>query len=404
MFTKLKIENFKSIVNLEVDLGRFNVFIGENGCGKSNILEGVAFLSAAKSRRLDTVNLNSKGIRIAKPSLTNSCFPDLRFKSIDISLEKNSDNSTISIPNECRLINENPDDIYSEWQDQEEKKFKEFLSGFLKDKITNLKRNEGLAHELSLLLSEKKSNSFTIESYVNDTIDQIFVDYDLNDFLIYSINSNSLRGLSSLSEVQPLGIYGEGIDVLINNLNSQELQNLTVLLKSISWFDRIIVDKDKTLKNRGYNLGRSNSLLYFTDKFLKRGNKTFSAENANEGVLFLLFYFTLFISNKTPSFFAIDNIETALNPKLCRDLIKELAILAKQNNKQALITTHNPAILDGLNLNDDEQRLFVVKRSDEGHTKVERIKLKPKSKATEGLKLSELWMRGYLGGLPQHHF
>ena len=104
-------------------------------------------------------------------------------------------------------------------------------------------------------------------------------------------------------------------------------------------------------------------------------------------------------ANDWPAIFGIDNIETALNPQLCRDLIKQLAILASKNGKQALITTHNPAILDGLNLHDDEQRLFVVYRTDEGYTRTRRIKVKPD--AGEPLKLSELWMRGYLGGLPQ---
>jgi predicted ATPase len=107
----------------------------------------------------------------------------------------------------------------------------------------------------------------------------------------------------------------------------------------------------------------------------------------------------LVISKKTPRFLAIDNIESALNPKLCRVLMKILAELAIENGKQILITTHNPAILDGLNLHEDKQRLFIVKRSDEGYTQTERIKMKPDTNGQQ-LKLSELWMRGYLGGLP----
>ena len=39
MITQITVENFKSIENLSVDLGRINVFIGANGVGKSNILE-----------------------------------------------------------------------------------------------------------------------------------------------------------------------------------------------------------------------------------------------------------------------------------------------------------------------------------------------------------------------------
>jgi predicted ATPase len=136
---------------------------------------------------------------------------------------------------------------------------------------------------------------------------------------------------------------------------------------------------------------------------MQKKNNLFSAENANEGALHVLFYLALFISEKTPSFFAIDNIETALNPMLCRHLMTRITELAKKHQKQVLITTHNPAILDGLNLHDPEQHLFVVKRTDEGHTKVERIKLKPDVE-NESLKLSELWMRGYLGALPSNIF
>jgi predicted ATPase len=131
---------------------------------------------------------------------------------------------------------------------------------------------------------------------------------------------------------------------------------------------------------------------------MKRNNNIFSAENANEGALHILFYLTLMISARTPSFFAIDNIDNTLNPRLCERLIANIATLAKERDKQVMITTHNPASLDGLDLTDDEQRLFVVKRSDQGHTKVERIKIKP---STDGKKynLSQLFIEGYVGGL-----
>ena len=48
MITKVQIENFKSIEKLSLPLGRVNVLIGENGCGKTNILEGIAMAAAAQ--------------------------------------------------------------------------------------------------------------------------------------------------------------------------------------------------------------------------------------------------------------------------------------------------------------------------------------------------------------------
>jgi hypothetical protein len=40
---------------------------------------------------------------------------------------------------------------------------------------------------------------------------------------------------------------------------------------------------------------------------------------------------------------------------------------------QLLFTAHNPAVLDGLDLTDDEVRLFAVERNSEGHTCVRRV-------------------------------
>ncbi|MBK8625794.1 MAG: ATP-binding protein [Saprospiraceae bacterium] len=137
---------------------------------------------------------------------------------------------------------------------------------------------------------------------------------------------------------------------------------------------------------------------------MAKGNNVFSIENANEGILHILFYLALMISKKTPKFFAIDNIESCLNPHLARHITSEICKLAKENDKQLLITTHNPAILDGLNLHDDEIRLFEVSRNKNGHTVTRRIKVKPEHQDSEGrsLKLSELWTRGYLGAISEN--
>ena len=115
-----------------------------------------------------------------------------------------------------------------------------------------------------------------------------------------------------------------------------------------------------------------------------------------------MFYFALFISKYTPKFFAIDNIDASLNPKLCIELIKILTKLAKKHDEQVIFTTHNPAILDGLNLNDDEVRLLVVNRNIHGHTKVKRVLKKQMPEGVEPLRLSEQFLRGYLGGLPKN--
>ena len=69
MIKKIHIENYKSIPSLEMELGRVNVLIGENGCGKTNILEAIALGSAAESGAMDDEYLAAKGVRLTEPSL-----------------------------------------------------------------------------------------------------------------------------------------------------------------------------------------------------------------------------------------------------------------------------------------------------------------------------------------------
>lgn len=399
MITEVQIKNFKSIVDLTLPLSNINVFIGENGCGKSNILEAIGFASLA-DHVIDNESLSSKGIRNAKPNLIFNSFKEKKKqKAISLSLK-----SKLSTVNYTFEVSSSASEMFPIWVQVKENFRDEIkLKNIIRTHILQVQKeqNKGVIQESSgkiveLVFNELKSNP---DFDFDDLENQLKLSDYLEQFLIYAPATLSLRGLQVESQKQPLGIYGENIDVLLASFSKEENKVLERYYYLIDWLEDLLIDRSDTFKLEGYKLGRSNSKLYFKDKFMGKGNNLFSAENANEGVLHILFYLSLFLSKRTPSFLGIDNIETALNPKLCRNLIKVLSEIAIEKGKQALITTHNPAILDGLNLHDDRQRLFVVKRNDEGHTQVERIKLKPQTNG-EQLKLSEMWMRGYLGGLP----
>ncbi len=78
MLRKLAIKNYKSIYDISVDLGRINVFIGENGCGKTNILEALAMAGASKNLDMTIEGLYNRGVRVARPQLTFSSFSKLQ--------------------------------------------------------------------------------------------------------------------------------------------------------------------------------------------------------------------------------------------------------------------------------------------------------------------------------------
>jgi predicted ATPase len=403
MIRKIHIRNFKSILDDTLELGRINVFIGENGAGKSNILEALATAGAAIDGELGIEELYTRGVRIAKPSITISSF--LQKKPADavrftlFSDASPADGNDESPQLELILSPEDPDDIDAGWlvesssTDSPISTTQDFHK--LVTTISAIRFQETLTHE-----EMDRLDAFV--GYLRKVKRKALPDFQkrLKAFCIYNLNPLALRGIQNVSRRTPLGIHGENLDVFLEGMSPKQRRELVRYSKFIPWFDNLLIDTQDELKFKGHKLGRSTSRLYFRDRFMRRGNNVFSAENANEGILHILFYLALFLSAKTPPIFGIDNIETALNPQLCRELMKSLAALAKAHDKQALITTHNPAVLDGLNLHDDDQRLFVVHRNDQGHTVARRLKMKPDTGGTR-YKLSELWMNGHLGGLPK---
>ena len=340
MIKEIKIKNFKSIDELSLELGQFNVLIGENGSGKTNILEAVALGAAAAADKLDNEFLNSRGVRVTKPELMRAAFnTQSRDKEIYLEFRGNNDDKK-----EFFLMNDNRP--YSVWKDVKGEKLKEEFPG-------------------------------------------------LSKFIIYYPEYTTLRVFEKEGQILPLGIKGEGLFSLIKNLlladEKAPIEEIKENLKLIDWFEDFQLPEA---------IAPNEFMLKIKDRFLDIQMNQFDQRSSNEGFLFLLFYLGLFISADTPSFFAIDNVEASFNPKLCVEVSKTLIRLAKAKNKQVIVTTQNPSILDGINLHNPDERLFVIKRNTMGHTTARRITNKPDTQTS--VKLSEAWTRGYIGGLPKN--
>lgn len=387
MVKEIKIQNYKSVQDLSLELGRINVLIGANGCGKSNILEAIAFGSAAAANMLDNDFLTVRGIRITDAKSMRSGFKP-----------KNEDTKIlltfISKSNqEYEIILSNDNKAYSKWIAENLFNRFEDIKGLI-GKLPSGKEFDFLDYVkfLNLESAEEDTLLFVAKSYQRN----INIDTNLLDFLIYAPENTFLRRFEDEAQIEPLGIRGEGLFKLLSVMSQEtpeEFQEIIENLELIDWFEGFEIPKDLVFTERRIRI---------KDRFLEEGLQYFDQRSSNEGFLFLMFYFALFISKYTPKFFAIDNIDASLNPKLCIELIKILTKLAKKHDKQVIFTTHNPAILDGLNLNDDEVRLLVVSRNKEGHTKTKRITPTPVPEGEIPVRLSEKFMRGYIGGLPKN--
>jgi predicted ATPase len=370
MVEQVEIENFKSIRKLKIDLAGLNVFIGANGSGKSNILEGVLLGAAASSDRLSDDFIASRGVRLSSYEGMKSAFSSDGKDSILISVNANDHSSSFDITKDRS--------VYGKWSvvvSDIENAVKAFDS-YKKNSSPARQKVEGVMKFESIMSSFYKTAELNLS--------------DFRDFIIYSPENNELRKFEEEGQTQPLGIHGAGLFKLLKTMDNDQLNVLKKNLKMIDWFKDFKVSEDPSTNQRRIQL---------QDRYIAEENQTFfDQRNANEGFLFLLFYMSLFVSQYTPKFFAIDNIDNALNPRLCRDLMLRFNTLSKEYGKQAIVTTHNPAILDGINLRDDNQRLYVVFRDLEGATKIKRVTEKMYNYDSDML-LSEAFSRGLIGGL-----
>jgi hypothetical protein len=145
-------------------------------------------------------------------------------------------------------------------------------------------------------------------------------------------------------------------------------------------------------------------VIRFVDRYMKEGRNVVSGYDASEGALFVLFLAVLAVHPKAPSFCAVDNADHGLNPGLATALMKHFAgwVLSSEDQRQILMTSHNPAVLDGLPLQDERVRLFTVDRDNDGKTIVKRVVVDAKllDMAAKGWTLSRLWMNKLIGGMP----
>jgi energy-coupling factor transporter ATP-binding protein EcfA2 len=384
---EINIRGFKSIVDQTLALGRVNCFIGANGVGKSNVLEAVGVLGAAASGRVDDEAIIRRGVRAGLPRLFKTSFADTQIPP-HITLEAHGEpDATFRVA----LLNplDKPEPAWS---------FKtEFLSSRAKEVVSrgvrggeNLDQTAGLSALKVVELQPEDPASLLLKA--------------LQAYAIYTPNTPALRGTVPDPQTRaPVGLAGgglaEGFEALKRSLDESRLDEVLELIEWVS--DVSSTESGGTLLSP--IVPRAKQVLKFTDRFMAASRNTLTAYDASEGALYVLFAAVLCLSPSSPSVFAIDNLDSALNPRLVMRLVARLAgwLRVGDPNRQLIFTAHNPAVLDGLDLDDDDVRLFAVERNSQGHTTIRRIEVSPElRKLSEKYPLSRLWAMGNLGAVP----
>jgi len=390
LVNKLVIHSFKSVVEQEILLGCVNVFIGANGSGKSNVLEAIGVLSAAASGRVDDESLKHRGVRPGLPRLYKSAFDQRISPHIFFEADTEQASYAVSLNNPL----EKPRPAWSF-------KTEDLKSGGARIASRGIKTvknpDQGLA-ALKVVELEESDPAVGLMDL-------------LRNYAIYTPNTLMLRGLTSDPQTrEPVGLSGGRLAEAVRDLktlaNDNEFIDEAVdeIREMIDWVEDFDTTSmaDAILSS---SVSRPKQVLKFRDRYMRKGKNVLTAHDASEGALYVLFCAALALLPKAPKLAAVDNLDQALNPRLTQRLVRSLCrwIIDNPIPRQLLFTAHNPTVLDGLPLQDDRVRLFVVDRNSAGHTIIQRVEITPERRKLheeKGWPLSRLWIMGHLGGVP----
>lgn len=340
MLRQLQIRNFRSIGGATIELGQLNVFVGVNGAGKSNVLDALAFVSDCLSESVELAFKNRGGIAaVRRMSAGHPHNIGLRL-IIEIDAARTADYSfeirarpkeRFEIAKErCVVRRPLEGDVSFEVQDG-----------------TFIVPIDGI---------QPKLGSGRLALFAASAVEPFRAVYDfLTDMQVYSVAPLRLREYQDSDAGAVLKRDGSNAAAVLKRLQDAD--------------DRTSFDRVQALLSRAVTgivgvehaaVGQKETIRFRQDV----GSKspwTFEALNMSDGTLRLLGLLLAVYQHSDSPLIAIEEPESTVHPAVT-ELIVQVLVDASRD-RQILITTHSPDLLDSEDIRDDQIRVVVAEHN-----------------------------------------
>jgi len=354
MIKKIKVSAFKSLVDFQIELGKFNCIIGLNGAGKSSVLQLISYISSIFRGDVDQWLAQRQW---QANEVTSKYLPNRKTIDIEIELEFSGK-------------------IY-QW----EGRFNWEKGICTTEKLINTSENIVLYNVYNDHI--KMSNGFDQDIYfeysgsVLSAMANKITFFDVHRVWSYIceienhelLSPNLMRAGSYNSQVQ-VGSVGKHLINHIHNLSSSEKD--LVRERLAEYFPQVIKIATKS------NIDGALALL-ITERFYEDSQDdsdqiqdnhidvVTDARHINDGMLRIL---NLLVSQRGESKFQLfDEIENGVNPEITEKLMDGF-VRAPQ---QTLVTTHSPMILNYLDEDVAIKSVIFVYKRDDGKTRAKHL-------------------------------
>jgi len=425
-FTKMIIENFKSIASAEIDFAPFTILVGANASGKSNLINAFKFLSNIATEGIENAVALQGGI----PYLTNMSLPkgspiEISF-SLDISNEgwiRYTENKSFAL--EVQKIDYHfmiqPNLKGGGYHIVEDELILTFdclhvdPSAKGKDRYTPLNAKYTFVAEKKTAKSNiQLRNTFdpldvideeTRKSISENITHQVFAricNEDKNELMLYRVSMllppvfsestfirifdfdpKELKKASSMASTKILEENGSNLASVLHNIlrTKENRDKLTTYLKSFLPFVNGISVENNLDRSFSYKIQENFSNRAFHSNFLSDGTVSLLA------IIIALYFESL------SNIIILEEPERNIHPKLLSNLLESAEDVSEE--KQVIITTHNPEMLKHAKI----ESVRLIQRDSNGYTLIstpgdnERVKHFMKN----DLGLDDLFLQGMLG-------
>jgi predicted ATPase len=363
---QVQIRNYKSIGQASVTLEPFTVFVGPNGAGKSNFIDAIAFVRECLSDSIELAFKNRGGIAAVRRrsaghpthiaislslDMGNGVFADYGFEIAAKPTER------FSIAHERCSIRR-----------------------FMKREYRFEVRNGEFVDEIPGIRAKVQPDRLAL--FVASATEEFRPVYDfLTSMRFYSVVPGRLRELQEPDPGDHLKRDGSNAAAVLKRLRdepngSERYDRLCRLLSKV-------VEGLRRVEYRP--VGQKETLQFKQDVGLKHP-WTFDALNMSDGTLRVLGLLLAVYQPGSHSVVAIEEPEATIHPGVTEIVIEVL--MDASNERQILLTTHSPDILDTRDLSDAQIRVVTVEQS--------RTLIAPISKSSREAIRSRLYTAGEL--------
>ena len=356
---EIQIKNFKSLEDISFAPGRVNIFIGDNGVGKTTILEAIGLLAAAMTDRVDNAHLQNKNIRISPSHMYNSQY-------------KNSNDALRNIELSIKWVENEYEYKYyvvlNPPQEVDEDKWEYISEELYKDGKKIWKRNNE-ENAIRYIGKVWRDCNEEMKAMINE----------LSDYAIYTPNSAVLQEKTTDPYMRkPVGLNGGRLlDALYEIIKEaskdpcHERIKIDELPKRFPMLSNISIKKNTKENSNKYIIG-SQYVMEYADETLDRRAKVMNDEIGDE-MLHTLFRLCLLIHHKSPKIFSLDNFDDGISIKTAKEILYTADELGDKNEQCMFFTMRNKYIIDECDIKSVNAKVFIVERDKNGYTKIKEM-------------------------------